>query len=80
MVDGKPRSRTHIYREPTEAIIHNNYYTPLLKNNRCAPLSEDDEDNKDNEKITGVEDKGTGLDSNDYKSTGVKSESTGITE
>ena len=33
-----------------------------------------------NKKISGVEDEGTGVDSNDYKRTGVKSESTGIKE
>ena len=80
MVDGKPRSRTHIYREPTEAIIHNNHYMPLPENNQCAPLAEDDEDYEDNKKIIGVEYKRTGVDSNDYKSIGVKSESTGVTE
>ena len=51
-----------------------------MENNQCAPLAKDDEDNKDNEKITGVEDKITGVNINDYKITGVKSESTGITE
>ena len=53
---------------------------PLPENNQCAPLAEDDEDYEDNKKIIGVEYKRTGVDSNDYKSIGVKSESTGVTE
>ena len=51
----------------------------LSENNQCAPLAEDDEDNKDNKKITGVEEKRTGVDIDDYKITVVKSESIGVT-
>ena len=59
--------------EPTEAIIHNNQYMPLLHNNQYAPLAENDEDIEDNKENTGV-------DIDDQKSTGVKSESTGVTK